>query len=180
LNFCKKAKKRKGDSVLIIDEINRANLSQVFGELMYLLEYRGKDIPLAGGNRFQIPKNVLIIGTMNTADRSIALVDYALRRRFAFISLYPNYTLLRECLKDRKLDFSLEKLISLLEQINQEINDKNYELGVSFFLKKNMNFSSLQIIWKTEIEPYLDEYFFKPKTNVKQFAWDEISKQLLE
>ena len=179
LNFCKKAQKREGDSVLIIDEINRANLSQVFGELMYLLEYRGKDIPLAGGSRFEIPENVLIIGTMNTADRSIALVDYALRRRFAFISLHPDYTLLSKYFKDRNLGFSLEKLIFILKQINQEINDKNYELGVSFFLKKNMSFSSLEIIWKTEIEPYLDEYFFKHKTKGKQFVWDKISNQLL-
>jgi 5-methylcytosine-specific restriction protein B len=84
LEFCEEARTRKGLSVLILDEINRANLARVFGELMYLLEYRDKDIPLAGGGRFKIPKNVRIIGTMNTADRSIALVDHALRRRFAF------------------------------------------------------------------------------------------------
>ncbi len=82
--------------VLIVDEINRANLSLVFGELMYLLEYRDGLIPLAGsGELFGIPENALIIATMNTANRSIALVGNALRRRFAFISLYPSYELLR-------------------------------------------------------------------------------------
>jgi 5-methylcytosine-specific restriction protein B len=81
--------------VLIIDEINRANLARVFGELMYLLEYRDSAIPLAGGGTLPIPTNVYIVGRMNTADRSIALVDHALRRRFAFLELQPDYNLLR-------------------------------------------------------------------------------------
>ena len=89
LDFCREAQGRTDTCVLIVDEINRANLSRVFGELMYLLEYRDKAVPLAGGGRFEIPENVRIIGTMNTADRSIALVDHALRRRFAFLALRP-------------------------------------------------------------------------------------------
>ena len=83
-DICERARECKGACVLVLDEINRANLARVFGELMYLLEYRAESVPLAGGERFQIPENALIIGTMNTADRSIALVDHALRRRFAF------------------------------------------------------------------------------------------------
>ena len=97
LQFCKRVlEESNGDPcILIIDEINRANLARVFGELMYLLEYRDKAIPLAaGGIPFQIPENVYIIGTMNTADRSIALVDHALRRRFSFIRLRPKYDIL--------------------------------------------------------------------------------------
>jgi 5-methylcytosine-specific restriction protein B len=90
LRFCKAAREAQDASpcVLIIDEINRGNLSRIFGELMYLLEYRDQTIPLAGEEaRFGIPPNVYIIGAMNTADRSIALVDHALRRRFSFIHL---------------------------------------------------------------------------------------------
>src|SRR6266576_2180143 len=68
LDFCQKARYRKGRCVLIIDEINRANLSRVFGELMYLLEYRDREVPLSGGGRLRVPGNVRIIGTMNTAD----------------------------------------------------------------------------------------------------------------
>jgi predicted RNA-binding protein with PUA-like domain len=81
LEFCKKAQSRQDCCVLIIDEINRSNLSRVFGELMYLLEYRDRQVPLSGGGHLQVPSNVRLIGTMNTADRSIALVDHALRRR---------------------------------------------------------------------------------------------------
>ncbi len=95
LRFCSKAAGRRGRCVLIIDEINRANLARVFGELMYLLEYRDETVALAvDGRSFSIPENVRLIGTMNTADRSIALVDHALRRRFAFIGLWPNYGVL--------------------------------------------------------------------------------------
>ncbi len=79
---CERASRSTDPSVLIIDEINRANLSRVFGELMYLLEYRKKEVPLASGTALRVPPNLLILGTMNTADRSIALIDHALRRRF--------------------------------------------------------------------------------------------------
>jgi 5-methylcytosine-specific restriction enzyme B len=89
LDFCEKANQTDGICVLIIDEINRANLSRVFGELMYLLEYREKAIYLAAGRRFKIPSNVRIIGTMNTADRSIALVDHALTKKICFLELIP-------------------------------------------------------------------------------------------
>ncbi|WP_051056114.1 McrB family protein [Cylindrospermum stagnale] len=136
LEFCKKAESCQDTCVLIIDEINRANLVQVFGELMYLLEYREREIPLAGGNTFRIPKNVRIIGTMNTADRSIAQIDHALRRRFAFIELRPNYDVLIKY--HLKTGFAVIDLIKILEQVNQAIADKNYEIGVSFFLTDNL------------------------------------------
>ena len=99
LEFCEQASRREGRSVLIIDEINRANLARVFGELMFLLEYRADEIPLAGGIPFRVPSNVRLIGTMNTADRSIALVDHALRRRFAFLSLSPDYDVIRNTIR---------------------------------------------------------------------------------
>ena len=86
LSFCRRAAERNGVCVLIIDEMNRAPLARVFGELMYLLEYRQQTIPLAGGGNFSIPDNVFLLGTMNSADRSIALVDFALRRRLCFFA----------------------------------------------------------------------------------------------
>ncbi|MEB3178477.1 MAG: AAA family ATPase [Nostocaceae cyanobacterium] len=158
LKFCQEAENRQGICVLIIDEINRANLAQVFGELMYLLEYRDKEITLASGNTFRIPKHIRIIGTMNTADRSIAEFDYALRRRFSFIPLYPNYEVLRRYHQKRGL--MVEGLIATLQRLNQAIADKNYEIGISFFLTENLA-EDIEDIWCMEIEPYLEEYFTK-------------------
>ncbi|MEH2400268.1 McrB family protein [Nostoc sp.] len=175
LKFCKEAEYHQGTCVLIIDEINRANLAQVFGELMYLLEYRDREILLAGGNRFRIPKNVRIIGTMNTADRSIANIDHALRRRFAFIELRPNYDVLRRY--HLKTGFAVEELIKILQQLNQAIADKNYEIGISFFLTDNLR-EDIEDIWRMEIEPYLEEYFFNQLEKVDEFRWDEIKNKL--
>ncbi|MFB2894118.1 McrB family protein [Aerosakkonemataceae cyanobacterium BLCC-F50] len=175
--FCQKAKSRKGICVLIIDEINRANLAQVFGELMYLLEYRDKEIPLAGGNSFSIPSNVRIIGTMNTADRSIALVDHALRRRFAFIEIRPNYNVLRRYHENKNTGFPVQGLINVLKDLNLAIADKNYQLGISFFLTERLA-EYIEEIWKMEIEPYLEEYFFDRLETVDEFRWDNIKRQV--
>ena len=175
LIFCEKARQREGLCVLIIDEINRANLSQVFGELMYLLEYRNKSIPLAGGGQFKIPDNVRIIGTMNTADRSIALVDYALRRRFAFIDLRPNYDVLRNFHKGT--GFPVDGLVEVLKLLNTQINDPHYEVGISFFLQKSLK-DELEDIWTMEIEPYLLEYFFDQPNRVEKFTWEQIRKNI--
>jgi 5-methylcytosine-specific restriction protein B len=175
LEFCKKAEICQDICVLIIDEINRANLPQVFGELMYLLEYRDQEIPLAGGNKFRIPENVRIIGTMNTADRSIAQIDHALRRRFAFIELRPNYDVLIKY--HENTDFAVMDLINVLKRLNHTIDDKNYEIGISFFLTPNLR-EDIEDIWKMEIEPYLEEYFFNNLEKVDEFRWDKIQKDL--
>jgi 5-methylcytosine-specific restriction protein B len=175
LEFCKKAESRQDTCVLIIDEINRANLAQVFGELMYLLEYRDREIPLAAGNTFRIPKNVRIIGTMNTADRSIAQIDHALRRRFAFIELRPNYHVLQRY--HEKTGVVVDGLIQILQELNKAIADKNYEIGISFFLTDNLR-DDIQDIWQMEIEPYLEEYFFNQLDKVDEFRWDKINKRI--
>lgn len=175
LEFCKKAEALQDTCVLIIDEINRANLPQVFGELMYLLEYRDQEIPLAAGNKFRIPQNVRIIGTMNTADRSIAQIDHALRRRFAFIELRPNYDVLIKY--HQHTDFAVMELINVLKQLNNAIDDKNYEIGISFFLTRNLR-EDIEDIWKMEIEPYLEEYFFNNLEKVDDFRWDTIKEYL--
>lgn len=174
LEFCKKAKYREGLCVLIIDEINRANLAQVFGELMYLLEYRDKKIRLAGSSElFCIPENVRIIGTMNTADRSIALVDHALRRRFAFIEIRPNYDVLRRYHEKKETGFQVDGLIEILKRLNYAIADKHYEVGISYFLIENLA-EELADIWQMEIEPYLEEYFYDQLDKVDEFRWDKI------
>ena len=179
LEFCEKAEVCEDTCVLIIDEINRANLSQVFGELMYLLDDRQdtkRFITLASGQKFRIPANVRIIGTMNTADRSIALVDNALRRRFAFIPVYPNYEVLRQYHHREETGFPVDKLTSILEDVNRAINNKHYELGISFFLTKTLA-EDIQDIWQMEIEPYLEEYFFDNQAKMDEFLWDKIKSQ---
>lgn len=178
INFCQRASKCQGTCVLIIDEINRANLARVFGELMYLLEYRDKEIPLAvDGTPFKIPSNVRIIGTMNTADRSIALVDHALRRRFAFFRLQPDYKILNRFHQKENTDFPVDKLIQVLQDLNRAINDPHYELGISYFLKPNLK-DHIEDIWRMEVEPYLDEYFFDNRKSADKFLWESIRPAL--
>jgi 5-methylcytosine-specific restriction protein B len=177
LSFCEEAAKHSGMSVLIIDEINRANLARVFGELMYLLEYRNKRVPLAGGGALSIPGNVRIIGTMNTADRSIALVDHALRRRFAFLELRPEYDILEAYHRKHKTEFPADKLVQKLKMLNNKINDPHYEVGISYFLRVDLA-ECIEDIWRMEIEPYLQEYFFDQPGNAKAFAWEEISNEV--
>ena len=173
--FCQAARQRSDTCVLIIDEINRANVAGVFGELMYLLEYRDKAISLSGGGNFSIPSNVRILATMNTADRSIALVDHALRRRFAFIHLPPNYDLLRHY--HQNTDYDPTPLIRLLDRLNKQINDPHYQLGTSFFMLPNLA-DQLEDIWRMEVEPYLEEYFFDQTNQIEAFRWQKIKKEI--
>lgn len=175
LEFCERAKRRTGTCVLIIDEINRGDLSRVFGELMYLLEYRDQEISLSGGNQFSIPENVIIIGTMNTADRSIAVVDHALRRRFAFLQLRADYAILKRYQSERGLD--VQELIRVLESVNRLIGDINHEIGISFFMKDNLK-EHLADIWQVEIEPYLEEFFFDQLNKIDEYRWDSIKQKL--
>jgi 5-methylcytosine-specific restriction protein B len=171
VEFCEEAATRSGASVLVIDEINRANLSQVFGELMYLLEYRDRDLPLAGGRRLRIPPNVRIIGTMNTADRSIALVDHALRRRFAFLRLDPSVDVLTAYHERRGVDVS--GLAGVLTELNATIADPHSAVGISFFLREQLD-EHLEAIWESEIEPYVEELLYDRRKDVERFRWSAV------
>ena len=167
--------------VFIIDEINRGNLSQIFGELLLLVEADKRDpqyaLPLVyrkdGEARFHIPKNVYLIGLMNVADRSLAMVDYALRRRFAFFELSPQYDSdsFRNWLQERNMSETLvDLIIRRMTALNNEIAEEsllgpNYRLGHSFFCPIGDNFEGLDRDWyegivKTEIGPLLREYWF--------------------
>ena len=182
LEFCRRARNVHPESpcVLIIDEINRAHLSRVFGELMYLLEYRERAIPLAaGGESFKIPPNVYLIGTMNTADRSIALVDQALRRRFAFIRLEPDCNVLGAYLQ--KHGCPAQSLVAIVREINHAISDPDYGLGISFFMKDPESLKQvLPQIWMGEIEPYLEEVFYDQPEKMEGFRWNALSKTRLD
>jgi 5-methylcytosine-specific restriction protein B len=145
---------------------------------MYLLEYRDRAIPLAaGGAPFAIPANVRILGTMNTADRSIALVDHALRRRFAFIPLPPNTAALRAYHQGRAAGFPTQRLVDILDELNRQIGNAHYAVGVSFFMHEKLG-EHIADIWRMEIEPYLEEYFFDRPDKVKSFRWAQIEPRL--
>jgi 5-methylcytosine-specific restriction protein B len=143
---------------------------------MYLLEYRDESITLAGGELFTIPSNVRLIGTMNTADRSIALVDHALRRRFAFLELYPEMDVLRQY--HQQTGFDVSGLIDVLERLNQRIDNPHYSMGISYFLLDDLA-TQIEDIWKMEIEPYLNEYFFDHLDWAREFAWSKIKAMIL-
>ncbi len=162
--------------VILIDEINRGNLSKIFGELLYLLEYRNKNIKLTYSPEldFKIPENLFILGTMNTADRSLALVDYALRRRFSFIRLFPDYEILRNRLRDKCDGINLDLLLRNYRDVNVFIEKtpslgSEFSLGHSFLLKdKNIDATILETIWEFELKPLLEEYYFDNTAQVEQ------------
>lgn len=151
---------------LVIDEMNRGNLPKIFGELYFLLEYRNKSVQLqySPAEGFFLPKNVFIIGTMNTADRSIAMVDAAIRRRFGFVELHPSVeptkSLLRRYLT---ADGSDQSRAELLDALNAAIGIKNRDLmiGPSYLMQPHAAHpDGLQQIWKYELLPLLEEYFY--------------------
>ncbi|WP_432477401.1 AAA family ATPase [Nocardioides sp. GXQ0305] len=149
--------------VLIIDEINRANLAKVFGELYFLLEYRGTSVALQYSDEaFSLPRNLYIIGTMNTADRSIALVDAAMRRRFYFQGLFPTAPpvagLLGRWLSRHALP---AEAAALLTELNTSIGDPDFAIGPSYLMSKRIaEPGGLDRIWQTAILPLLAEHYF--------------------
>lgn len=148
---------------LIIDEINRANLAKVFGELYFLLEYRTKSVRLTySGNDFSLPPNLFVIGTMNTADRSIALVDTAMRRRFAFVELSPR-TEPTAGMLGRWLTREGESQESarLLDALNARIDDADFAIGPSYLMKPGVyRDGGLERTWRTKILPLLEEHHY--------------------
>ncbi len=154
--------------VLIIDEINRANLAKVFGELYFLLEYRDEAVDLlysSDERGFTLPPNLYIIGTMNTADRSIALLDSAMRRRFAFVELSPDApptrTLLRRWSRHHGLG---DTAADLLDALNARIEDPDFRIGPSYFMRGTdadaHSRERLRRIWDTSILPLLQEHHY--------------------
>lgn len=180
--FCEKAEKSKKPYVFIIDEINRGNISRIFGELITLIEEskrkgeadeRSVILPYSG-LPFSVPSNVYIIGTMNTADRSIALLDTALRRRFSFVEMMPDTEVLKDIkievpempdTVDKKAGKSTIDIQKLLEIINQRIEvlyDREHTIGHAYFcgLKKTATLDGLKNVFKKSVLPLLQEYFF--------------------
>ena len=181
-SFCKKAETDiENDYFFIIDEINRGNLSKIFGELFMLIENDKRRVSLRllySDEKFSVPANVYIIGMMNTADRSLALLDYALRRRFAFFEFSPafqteGFRAYREAKSNRKFD----KLIAAIEKLNVAIeNDdtlgKGFRIGHSYFCtERKIDDMWLNAVITYEIIPLLNEYWFDEPSKVRDWKY---------
>lgn len=193
---CKTAENKSNKVILIIDEINRGNISKIFGELITLLETdkrKGKEneveaiLPYSK-EKFSVPDNLYIIGTMNTADRSIGYVDYALRRRFAFITVKADKSAIEKYYNDNKNSDCKDNAINLFdkiknlieENINEEFEADDIMVGHSYFMAQNLE--ELQNKLEYEIKPLLLEYLKdgilklndKIKNKIKKFNIDNL------
>ena len=179
--FCRKAQEDSEHAYFfIIDEINRGNLSKIFGELFLLLEKdkRGNEVPLLySKEKFTVPQNVYLIGTMNTADRSLALLDYALRRRFAFFTMEPAFSsegfrAYQQSLHSERFD----RLIACVEELNRSIAaddalGKGFCVGHSFFCDLHAGEEAqLSMIVEYELVPLLEEYWFDEPEKIETWS----------
>ena len=180
-NFCKDAEiDSENEYFFIIDEINRGNLSKIFGELFMLIESdkRGVELQLLySDEKFSVPDNVYIIGMMNTADRSLAMLDYALRRRFAFYEMKPGFN--TEGFREYRTglnNIKFDNLIQCVEQLNEEIAGdeslgEGFCIGHSYFCNLiEVNDQALSAIVEYELIPLLKEYWFDEPVKVKNWA----------
>lgn len=175
--FCEEANDNSEQKyVLIIDEINRANISKVFGEVLMLLEYRGEEVELpfsdenGAPRKISIPENVYIIGCMNTADKSLAILDHALRRRFSFVDVPPVLD------KDRAPD-DMKELVGRVIELNKKIANhpdlgEGFCIGHSYFVGGNAEELGADIIREYQLKPIIDEYLFDDPNTAKE--WKKI------
>ena len=165
---------------LVIDEINRGNPAKVFGELYFLLEYRDESIRLLHSDEpFSLPDNLYIIGTMNTADRSIALVDLALRRRFYFVEFHPDdepvKDVLRLWLEENDLD--MEWLADVVKLANEKMKgDRHAAIGPSYFMKEGLDETAVRRIWKHSVRPYIEERRYG-QGDLSEFDLDKLREE---
>ena len=179
-NFCKEAEiDSENDYFFIIDEINRGNLSKIFGELFMLIESdkRGSELQLLySDEKFSVPSNVYIIGMMNTADRSLAMLDYALRRRFAFYEMKPGFD--TDGFRDYRISLASDRfnnLINCVENLNvaiaaDESLGEGFCIGHSYFCNlKEVTDQTLSGIVEFELIPLIKEYWFDEPAKVKDW-----------
>ena len=180
-NFCKKAgEDLENEYFFIIDEINRGNLSKIFGELFMLIENdkRGNSLQLLySDEKFNVPSNVYIIGMMNTADRSLAMLDYALRRRFAFYTMNPGFNSDGfRAYKTKLASIKMDKLIACVESLNSVIAaddslGEGFCIGHSYFCNiEEATDAILSNIVEYELVPLLKEYWFDEPIKVKDWT----------
>ena len=187
LRLAGEVRKSEKDHYLIIDEMNRANLPRVFGELLYLFEYRGPDdfIELQYGSywddlgheaQFRLPPGLHFLGTMNTADRSIRSIDSAMRRRFDLFFCGPDTELLAKWYRRPENTNLVPDLFAGLDALNARLQaefDEHHLVGHTFFMKQSMNADVLQSVWNRQVQPLIGEYFFDRPTLASEFTVGE-------
>jgi hypothetical protein len=167
--------------VLVIDEINRGNVARVFGELYFLLDYRRERITLQySAEPFQLPENLCIIATMNTADRSIGLLDAALRRRFYFFGFFPDTDPIKGLLR-RWLDRhhpDLGWVADRVDRANDQLKDRDAAVGPSYFMSKNteLNAHWVEVIWARSVLPYIEERLFGERDRLASFTLSALGR----
>ena len=186
--FCEKAENdEKQNYVFIIDEINRGNISKIFGELITLIEpskrlgkLEGMEVTLpCSGDKFGVPSNVYILGTMNTADRSIAMMDTALRRRFNFVEMMPD-TSKSSPLNGKEIEYKgvIINICEMLKTINERIKylyDREHTIGHAFFVNVK-TFDDLKLVFKNKVIPLLQEYFYDDYEKIRLVLGDNAKK----
>ncbi|MGI8754253.1 MAG: AAA family ATPase [Acidimicrobiales bacterium] len=168
--------------VLVIDEINRANLPKVFGELLFLLEYRDEEARTTyrPDAPFSLPPNLWIIGTMNTADRSIALVDAALRRRFHFVSFFPEEGmvggLLRRWLGRHQADaLWIAEVVTMVNGwLTDDLGGAHLQIGPSYFMKQGIDAVRLARIWRYDIMPFIEDQLFGEPAKIDRYQLEAV------
>lgn len=168
--------------VFIIDEINRGNISKIFGELITLIEStkragmpeEASAILPYSGDEFSVPSNVYILGTMNTADRSIALMDTALRRRFQFVEMMPDSDVLRKIRADKVEDLDVAAMLDKINERIEYLYDREHTIGHAFFtdLKDDATLEKLQSIFEKSVIPLLQEYFYEDYQKIQLVLGD--------
>ena len=180
----RKDKDPEAKHFLVIDEINRGNLAKVFGELYFLLEYRDSEMDLQYSDqdeKFSMPENLYIIGTMNTADRSIAMVDLALRRRFYFVEFHPDYdpvkSVLHHWLEANAPD--MKWVADVVERANDHLrDDRHAAIGPSYFMKDGLDEDAVERIWKHSVLPYIEERLYGNEDRLAEFDLDSLKRQV--
>jgi 5-methylcytosine-specific restriction protein B len=169
--------------VLVVDELNRANIPKVFGELLFLLEYRDEEVAsIYRPEGFALPNNLWLIATMNTADRSIASIDAALRRRFHFVPVFPDEGpmtgVLERYLANSGGETEWAELVAMVnDELREHLGSADQLIGPSHFMRAGLDESGMARVWRYNVEPWMDDLFYGDEATRALFGWSAVLKR---